>query len=239
METQDFNYCRVLAQMLAERRIVGRSGKVFDGLGAISTVNNLSMLRRLCLELKPKQTLEVGFCYAGSGLVFTSSHRDLGRSANRQHIALDPFQSSFWDDSGRLAVERAGLSGYLDCRDVFSAFELPKLIQEGFKADLVYVDGSHLFEDVFVDFYYVSRLLADGGVVLFDDSADAHVAKVLKFIRANMSVGFPEFDLAPFRTDQGRSVRYRASKFLRRAQLTAFQKTGVAERAWDARFGNF
>jgi hypothetical protein len=50
-----------------------------------------------------------------------------------------------------MAVERAGLMGYMDFRQAYSALELPKLIEQGTQFGLVYVDGSHLFEDVFVD----------------------------------------------------------------------------------------
>ena len=87
---------------------------------------------------------EIGFSFGGSCLVFTASHRDLGRTPTRQHIAIDPFSDSVWDDCGLLSIERAGLTNYLDFRSAFSSAELPKLISDGARFDLVYVDGSHL-----------------------------------------------------------------------------------------------
>jgi hypothetical protein len=74
-------------------------------------------------------------------------------------MALDPFQKGAWDDSGLVAVERAGLSDFLDFRPEFSSLLLPRLVEHGDRFDLIYVDGSHLFEDVFIDAYYTSRLL--------------------------------------------------------------------------------
>ena len=170
MHPDMFSFCPELQHLLSTRQMIGRSGKVFEEVPALSSINNLFTIRSLCLELKPKRTLEVGFCFGGSGLVFTTSHRDLGFAPQRQHMALDPFQSSVWDDSGLLGIERAGLQGYLDFRPAFSCIVLPRLLSEKAVFDLVYIDGSHLFEDVFVDAYFVSKLLSAGGIVLFDDS---------------------------------------------------------------------
>jgi len=153
-------------------------------------------------------------------------------------MALDPFQTSVWDDAGVLGIERAGLQGYLDFRPAFSCIELPRLVSEKTSFDLVYIDGSHLFEDVFIDFYYVARLLRDGGIVAFDDSADPHIAKVLRFVVKNLAASFREIDLGPYRLDRG-GMRYRAAKWLGKIQVRAFKKTGPAERIWNAKFANF
>jgi hypothetical protein len=91
--------------------------------------------------------------------MFGATHRDLGRAPVGQHVVLDPFQETVWDRTGLLAMERAGLSGYLDFRPAFSALELPKMFKRHEQFEMVYVDGSHLVEDVFVDAYFVVRLL--------------------------------------------------------------------------------
>jgi hypothetical protein len=238
-ESGQFLFCPTLAEVLTRRRIVGRSEKVFDNLGALSSSNNLAVIRNLCLELRPRRTLEVGLSFGGSCLVFTASHRDLGHEPDGQHVALDPFQQKVWDDSGLLITERAHLSGYLDFRPRFSSIELPCLLEKGDKFDLAYIDGSHLFEDVFVDFYFISQLLADSGVVAFDDCSDPHVAKVLGFIRRNYSRSFEELDLGPYRCDHGLSFGYRIAKAFGRMQMTAFRKIGPAVREWSSSFVNF
>ena len=110
MNSDIFSFCQELQQLVASRRSFGRNGKVFDGVGALSSVNNIITIRNLCVELKPERTLEVGFSFGGSGLAFTASHRDLGHAPQHQHLALDPFQTAVWDDAGTIAVERAGLS---------------------------------------------------------------------------------------------------------------------------------
>jgi predicted O-methyltransferase YrrM len=234
-----FDFCPELVEMISNRRVSGRSGKVFEGLGGLSSVNNLVTLRNLCLDLKPQRSLAVGLCFGASALLLTGAHREAGKPANRQHVALDPFQSSVWDDAGLLQIEGAGLGPFLDFRSAYSSVELPHLLEEGTRFDLIYVDGSHLFEDVFLDAYYSCRLLTKGGVVAFDDCSDHHVAKVIRFLQRNCRDGLRELDLEPYRTGIGQSLRYRSARLLGRIQMRAFRCCGKVERVWNAPFHNF
>ena len=155
-------------------------------------------------------------------------------------MVIDPFQSSVWDDAGVLSIERAGLEDYLDFRSSFSCPVLPDLLSSGQaeQINLAYIDSYHLFEDVFIDWYYVARLLAPNGV-LFDDAIDAHVSKVIRFVRQNFSDAFQPIDLSPYREDRGRSFKYRVASALGKTQFAAFRKIGPAERSWDSRFKSF
>ena len=234
-----FKFCPELVAMLSDRRITGRSGKVFEGLGALSSFNNLVTLRNLFQQHKPQRSLEVGLSFGASALLMTALHREAGRPPGRQHVALDPFQASVWDDAGLLQIERAGLGAFLDFRPAYSCVELPRLLQEPARFDLIYVDGSHIFEDVFVDAFYSWRLLADGGVVAFDDCADPHVAKVIGFLRTNLSASLEELDLTSYRAEDQRGLSYRAAKWMGKVQLTAFRRVGPAEREWNAPFHSF
>lgn len=202
-------------------------------------MNNLVTLKNLFHHIKPNRTLETGMAYGGSALLFTACHREAGISLAGQHTAVDPFETVEWDDVGLVAVENAGLRGYLDYRDASSGVALPRLIAEGAVFELIYIDGSHLFEDVFIDFYFSTRLLVDGGVVLFDDSSHLHVQKLLRFIRSNFRFAYEPFDLSPFRADKGAGLRYRAAKVMGRTQLTAFRKIGPATRHQHTPFASF
>ena len=44
--SESFDFCPDLQLLLQTRRMVGRSGKVFDGLGALRCLNNLGVLLR-------------------------------------------------------------------------------------------------------------------------------------------------------------------------------------------------
>jgi len=170
MET---DFCPVLSEMLSTKRTVGRSGKAFDGLASNSTLNNLKFIQQTMRDRKPARTLEIGLAFGASTLVFCSEHQRLGHEPAKQHIAIDPFQARHWyDEAGVYAVERADLTDYLDARFEFSEFVLPRLLEDGDRFDFIYIDGSHLFENVLIDAFYSARLLDDGGWIAMDDSSD-------------------------------------------------------------------
>ena len=109
------------------------------------------------------------------------------------------------------------------------------MIQAGNKFDLIYVDGSHLIEDVFVDAYFAIRLLSNGGIVVFDDSSNQHVAKVLRFLRKTVP-HLEEIDLSLYRQDR---LAYRIGRLFGKVQLSAFRRVGNVERVWNAPYRSF
>ena len=118
-------------------------------------------------------------------------------------------------------------------------FALPQLVREGAQYDLIYIDGSHLFEEVMIDCYYCTRLLREGGVMALDDSTTDQVAKAVAFLRTNQLHCLAEVDLSPHRPD-GTSFKYRAAKLLNKTQLTAFERRGNPDRqAWDIALNPF
>lgn len=232
------NRCPELATLLESGEARGRSGSPRK-ISSLSTMNNLGVLQGLCDRYKPKRTLEIGLAFGGSAILFTAFHRRSGAAASAQHTAIDPFQTEVWDEAGLIALEVAGLRSFLDFQASFSSAALPRLAADGARFDMIYVDGSHLFEDVFIDFYYALRLLEEGGVLAFDDSSDPHVRKVLRFIRRNFDSTFRPMNLDRYRSDGGANLRYRIAKALGRVQLTAFQKVGPTTRAWNSPLRDF
>src|SRR5215203_1045744 len=103
-----------LADMVATGQTSGRSGAIIPALG-LSSVNSLLILRHLQLAQRPAKTLEIGFGFGASSLIFTQTHKDLGSPPKKQHVSIDPFASD-WDQAGTVAVEHAGLGGWLDFR---------------------------------------------------------------------------------------------------------------------------
>ena len=234
----DFSFCPVLDDMIRTRRTVGETGRVFEELGALSTVNNLAMLRALMLERKPARTLEVGLAYGGSALAIAATHQGLGHAPAAQHTVIDPYQKEGWDNAALAAIERAGLTQYIDFHPRPSSIALGAIAAGGAAFGLIYVDGSHWFEDVFIDAYFGFRVLEVGGLILFDDCTIDHVAKVLAFVSANWSNWTQEVDLGSYRAD-GASLRYRAARQLGKVQLRAFTRTGNDTRAWDVPLNRF
>lgn len=217
------------------------SGKSGDGNGPLagaSTVNNLIVLRNLHMATRATATLEVGLAFAASALVFAQTHRDLGHAEDGRHIAIDPFQSDI-DGAGLAALEQAGLRRFVTHAVDFSDRALPALLQQERQFGLIYIDGSHLFEDVFLDVHYCLQLLAVGGVMLLDDSSHRDVAKVVRFVRRNMQGLLEPIGLAPYRADGGASLKYRLGKASGRLQLTGFRKLAAGRRRWDSILADF
>jgi hypothetical protein len=75
--TSDF--CPALTELLETRKAVGRTGRIYEGLAALSTVNNLHVIRELMRETRAPRTLEIGLSFGGSALVFCQCHKELGR----------------------------------------------------------------------------------------------------------------------------------------------------------------
>lgn len=220
--------------------MIGTTGRAVK-TASLSTKGNLRIIEGLLKRKRPTRTLEIGFALGASALVFSDWHRGNHAIPLRQHTVIDPFQASVWDNCGVLNIASAGLDLYLRHFEEYSALALARLVKEGETFDLVYIDGSHLFEDVFVDFYFCARLLSDSGVILLDDSSDAHILKVVQFIRRNQGHAFKDLDLSGLRNSSGSwsEWKYRIGRALGRVQLTAFERTGNVPRDWDSRFIDF
>jgi predicted O-methyltransferase YrrM len=227
------DFCPPLRNLYETRHTVGRLGKVFDDLGALSTINNLLTLRALIFELKPEHTLEIGMAFGGSALTFGQSHKDLGREPLKQHTAIDPAQSKYWDDAGRLALENASLAGYVEVIEAYSSQALPQLVEKGRRFGMAYIDGSHQFEDVLIDFVFTHEMLEVGGIILFDDSTDSQVAKVLRFIEANYDEIYAPVSLTRFRVGLGAKVKYSLASYLRRSQMRGYRKLKEGRQNWN------
>jgi hypothetical protein len=72
------DFCPVLTKLLQSRRAVGKSGRIYEELSALSTVNNLHAIRGLMRETRPLRTLEIGLSFGDSVMVFCASHKELG-----------------------------------------------------------------------------------------------------------------------------------------------------------------
>jgi predicted O-methyltransferase YrrM len=219
----------ILGRLYSDVRIVGTTGKIFDSRIALSSPNNLKEIERLVRQTLTENTLEIGMAFGGSSLIFASVGREVC-AANYHHVAIDPYQTTVWDGVGVQSLQAAGLADCVELVEEQSCLALPRLLAEGRRFGLIYVDGSHLFEDVFVDAYFSARLLVDDGFILFDDSSNKHVAKTLAFIESNL----PSLKRLP-----DRSVRQRIARLMGKRQLTIYRRAGPIERSWASRFRQF
>lgn len=122
-------------------------------------------------------TLETGFAY-GCSTAFIMA------ATSARHVAVDPWPERY-DDIGMRNMERLGFAGRLEVRREPAITALPGLAARGETFDFFFVDGSHLFEDVMLDWCYANLLVKPGGHVLFHDRHMKPVQYAATFIRNN------------------------------------------------------
>ncbi len=225
-----------LTAMLRTGKATGET-RMIDFVGG-STLNNLYSLHRLFMLTDARRTLEVGLACGTSALLLAALHKERGAEGCGQHVALDPFQHEL-DNAGVTQLAAEGLSEYVRLLREPSHVALPELLQAGEQFDLAYIDGSHLFENVVIDFFYGIRLLRPGGYIAFDDSTWADVRKLLRFVRRNFKDSLLEIDVLDLRPHETVSLKHRMAAKIGRVQLSVFQKTRDPVRPWSAHLIDF
>ncbi|MEQ8756874.1 MAG: class I SAM-dependent methyltransferase [Coleofasciculus sp. G1-WW12-02] len=186
LSDSNLDFCPRLKTIIKNGQTIDGDGNLIQIRG-MSTINNLQLLRRLIIDLCPKKTLEIGLAFGGSALAILSTLQEVHTKKDFLHTAIDPYQSTVWKNSAITVITQEQLDKNFRFFEEYSSLVLPRLILEHEKFGLVYIDGSHLFEDVFVDFYFVVQLLEMNGIVIFDDCRNNHVHKVVQFIKNNYS----------------------------------------------------
>ncbi len=174
-------------------------------------------LSRWVLRENAARTIEIGLAYGFSTLhicdgLLRSGHRD------PKHVALDPFQAGRFANCGLQVLEEAGVGSFLEYHGEMSQLALPSFVKEGRHFDLAFVDGNHRFDSVFLDLFYLGRLLPKGGVVILDDYDLAGIHRAVSFFLTNLNWSVeeiaPEHDphhwvvLRTATTDDDRDFRY-------------------------------
>jgi predicted O-methyltransferase YrrM len=140
-------------------------------------------LRDLAIAEDAERTLEVGLALGVSALWLCQAvmRRD-GR-----HVAIDPFQEESWNGAGLRTLRDAGVAGMVEVIEEESQLALPRLVSEGRRFDFAFVDGDHRFEGVFLDLYYMTRLVKPGGLVVVDDMWMPAVRTAVAYVEKNLA----------------------------------------------------
>ena len=67
-----------------------------------------------------------------------------------------------------------------------SEIALPQFLKEGRRFDLGFVDGNHRFAGVFLDLFYLGRLVRKGGILILDDYNLPGVRRAVSFFVTNL-----------------------------------------------------
>jgi predicted O-methyltransferase YrrM len=157
-----------LDELYARGTLVGRTGTEFKVYPTGLVREKGDELCALVAAERPETTIETGFAYGLSSLFICRGLMEAGREGFR-HLAMDPLQKRLFDDVGLDNFERAGLADRLEFHENCSGYVLPRLVEEGRRFDFAFVDGDHRFESVFIDLYFMFRLVKPGGLIVVDD----------------------------------------------------------------------
>jgi predicted O-methyltransferase YrrM len=124
-------------------------------------------LRDLLVAENARVVVEIGLAYGGSALAIGDPY---------QHL----FHNAGWD-----VIASAGLDEISELHAEQSQLVLPRLVTEGFVADAAFVDGSHIFHNVFVDLYFLRELVRPGGLIVLDDCQWPSVATAVRYFEVN------------------------------------------------------
>jgi len=142
-----------------------------------------AVLRDLMLAEEPRVVIEIGLAYGSSAVAIGEALHAIGVPGAR-HVIVDPFQNQF-ADAGWSALVAAGLADRCTLLRERSQLALPRLVQESLVADAAFVDGSHIFHNVFVDLVHLRELVRPGGLVVLDDCEWPSVATAVRYFERN------------------------------------------------------
>lgn len=140
-------------------------------------------IRDLLIAERPGTVIEIGLAYGSSALAIGEALVSVG---GQRHVILDPFQGSGFRDAGWDVIRSARLDGIATLVRERSQIVLPRLAAEGMSADAAFVDGSHVFQNVFVDLYYLQSIVRPGGLVILDDHWWPGVATAARYFETNL-----------------------------------------------------
>ena len=142
-------------------------------------------LTRWVLREKAVHTIEIGLAFGVSALHICAGLIESGDPEPR-HVVLDPFQARSFSDRGLQALEEAGVRELVEFHAEMSQIALPAFLQEGRRFDFGFVDGNHRFDSVFLDLFYLGRLLRKGGVIFLDDYDLPGIRRAVSFYLTNL-----------------------------------------------------
>ena len=140
-------------------------------------------LRDLVLAERAHAVIEIGLAYGGSALAIAEALVANG-SCQARHLIIDAHQNRFYG-SGWSAIVEAGVTGLSSLFEERSQIVLPRLVSDRFVADAAFVDGSHIFHNVFVDLFYLRELVRPSGLVILDDCSYPSVATAVRYFQLN------------------------------------------------------
>jgi predicted O-methyltransferase YrrM len=171
----------VIARLVRDGTAVARSDSTLHDLFPVAaSAAEGEALRDWILREKATRTVEIGLGYGISALHICEGLLVNSARASR-HVVIDPYQATRFSDCGLQFLDEAGVREMVELHAEDSRISLPRFLDEARSFDLAFVDGNHRFDGVFVDLFYLGRLIRPGGIIFLDDYQLPGVARGLIF----------------------------------------------------------
>jgi predicted O-methyltransferase YrrM len=188
---------RVIERLVRDGTAVARSDGTLHNLFPVAaSATEGEALRGWVLREGATQTLEIGLGYGISSLHICEGLLGNASEATARHVAIDPYQARRFSDCGLQFLDEAGVAELVEHQAEESQIALPQLLGERRSFDFAFVDGNHRFDGVFVDLYYLGRLVLPGGIILLDDYQLPGVARAASFFVSNLGWTLEEVSAA-------------------------------------------
>lgn len=152
-------------------------------------------IRSWVIRERAARTIEVGLGYGISAL-FVCEGLLANGNPDARHVVIDPYQDTRFAGCGLQFLDEASVAGLVEHHAEESQITLPRLVSEGRTFDLAVVDGNHRFDAVFVDLFYLGKLLRPGAIAFVDDYHLPGIARAVSFFLANLGWSLEEVSTA-------------------------------------------
>jgi predicted O-methyltransferase YrrM len=185
----------MIERVLSEGNVVSQAdGSTHQIFPVGITKTEGEALRAWVVREHAVRTLEIGLAYGISAL-FICEGLLQNKDEDSRHVVVDPYQSKGFKNCGMQSLQEAGVAHLIELHEDESQILLPRLLNEGRNFDLAFIDGSHLFECVFLDLIYAGRLVRSGGIIFVDDYQLPAIARAVSFCLTNL--GWELEELSP------------------------------------------
>jgi hypothetical protein len=125
------------------------------------------------------RTLATGLGVGESAVAIATVHR---RRSAGLHIAIDAAQTSVFGGEGLRQLSAAGLLQYVQHIEKVPEVALPELLRDGTEVDFGFILGPKSFEEAFLEFLYLDRMLTIGGIIAVSGVGAAEASALVEFI---------------------------------------------------------
>jgi predicted O-methyltransferase YrrM len=190
--TAKLDLFEIIETVLSEGAVLlpdGRRKRITGGISMREALDLASLIE----ENGVRRTVETGVAFGVSTLAICAALKNTG-AMGVLHVGIDPDQHSQHEGAALAQLERFGLTSSFRLMEGPAHLMAPKLIEEGFSADLAFIDGLHNFDYTLVDFFLLDKILRPRGLLAIHDMDMPSKKKVVRFILANR-----HYEMLPYR----------------------------------------